>query len=247
MEHNENIRLKVWGQYASFTRADLKVERFSYPCMTPSAARGILSCILWKPEFKWQIKKIEILKPIVYMNVKRNEIKTRQSTNPIIVEDSRTQRNSIILHNVAYIIEASIYQEKMDSKNPPKKYYEMFMRRVRKGQCFRRPYLGQREYSLEFDLPTENDEPIKDTVPIGSMFFDMIYDENAVATPLYFYDVAIQNGVLVCPDECNEKLMRSVDCCPYYDENDEGLKIRRAYFYEQGIDEEKIIANEMDL
>lgn len=247
IKHNEKIRIKVWGDYACFTRPDLKVERFSYPCMTPSAARGILTAILWKPEFKWWIEKIEVLKQVVYMNVKRNEIKSRQSTTPLYIESVRTQRNSIILKDVAYIIEASIYQEKFDEKNTPKKYYEMFMRRVKKGQCYRRPYFGQREYSLDFCSASDNDTPVKETIPIGSMFFDMIYDKNGVPTPMYFYDVAIKNGIVLCPDEQNETLMKSFDILPKYhdcvlkvDENDEGLKLRRCYFYDKGVEEEEI-------
>ena len=239
MRHNEKVRIKVQGDYACFTRPDLKVERFSYPCMTPSAARGILSSILWKPEFKWWVEKIEILKPIVYMNIKRNEIKSRQSNNPLYIEKERTQRNSIILKDVAYIIEASIYQEKMDEKNTPKKYYEIFMRRVKKGQCYRRPYFGQREYSLDFCLANENDKSIEETIPIGSMLFDMIYDKTGMPTPLYFYDVAIQNGILNCPNEKNEELMKSFDILPNY--NDEKIKMHKAYFYDKGVEEEKTI------
>ncbi len=244
MKHEQKIRLKVSGDYACFTRPDLKVERFSYPCMTPSAARGILSAILWKPEFKWWIEKIEVLKPIVHMNVKRNEIKTRQTGNPVYIEDVHTPRNSIILRDVAYVIEASIYQETMDVKNPPKKYYEMFVRRVSKGQCYRQAYLGQREYSLDFCLADEGDKPFDITMPVGSMFFDMVYNENGIPSPLYFYDVAILNGILTCPDECNEALMKSCDVLPMRDEE---TKLRTAHLYERGVAEEQEVEKELGL
>ncbi len=244
MKHEQRIRLKVRGDYACFTRPDLKVERFSYPCMTPSAARGILSAILWKPEFKWWVEKIEVLNPIVYMNVKRNEIKNRQTGTPLYIEDVHTPRNSIILKDVCYIIEASIYQETMDIKNPPKKYYEMFIRRVNKGQCYRQPYLGQREYSLDFCLANDEDKLLDTTMPIGSMFFDMIYDKNAIPTPMYFYDVAIQGGVLTCPDECNVALMSSYDVLP---NRDDETKLRMAHLYESGVVEEKAVEKELGL
>lgn len=246
MKHHEKIRLKVTGDYACFTRPDLKVERFSYPCMTPSAARGILSAILWKKEFKWWIEKIEILKPIVYMNIKRNELKPRQSNSPVYIEDVHTPRNSIILKDVSYIIEASIYQEVMDVNNTPKKYYEMFTRRAKKGQCYRQPYFGQREYSLDFSLAGENDKASPDiTVPIGSMLFDMIYDEKGVPSPLYFYDVAIQQGILSCPNAENEKLMKSHDILPSH--TDAEMVLRKAYLYDKGVEEEKGIEKDLGL
>ena len=105
------VKVKVTGDFACFTRPDLKVERMSYPCMTPSAARGILDSILWKPEFQWFVRTIQILKPVTYFSVKRNEIKNLQGNRVIIIEDSRTQRNSIILKDVSYIIEASVCQK----------------------------------------------------------------------------------------------------------------------------------------
>ncbi len=256
MKHEKKIRLKVCGDYACFTRPDLKVERFSYPCMTPSAARGILSAILWKPQFKWCIEKIEVLKPIIYMNVKRNEIKNRQSGNPLYIEEVHTPRNSIILKDVAYVIEASIYQETMDVKNPPKKYYEMFIRRASKGQCYRQPYFGQREYSLDFCLAADSDKALDNiTMPVGSMFFDMIYNNKGIPSPMYFYNVAIQNGVLGCLDEdnfsidsqwskCNIALMKSCDILPTRDEN---TKLRIAHMYERGVVEENDVAKEIGL
>lgn len=214
------LRVKVTGEFACFTRPDLKVERMSYPCMTPSAARGILDSILWKPEFKWYLRRILVLCPVEYFSVKRNELKTKQSTAPTTIEETHTQRNSIILKNVAYIIEASIYQDAFDPQNPPKKYAEMFKRRVSKGQCFRRPYLGTREFSCEFMPPSENDMPITETVPIGSLFYDMCYTEKGESQPLFAYNMVIRNGVLDCENACNangnlnEQLMASAHLRP---------------------------------
>jgi CRISPR-associated protein Cas5d len=202
--NDNSVRVKIWGEFACFTRPDLKVERMTYPCMTPSAARGVLDCILWKPEFIWHVQKIFVLKPVQFASVKRNEINSKQGKTPIIIEDHRAQRNSIILKDVAYIIEASVYQKEPDAKNPPRKYVEMFNRRVRKGQCWRRPFLGTREFAAEFELPAALDVPIQADIPIGSMFLDMWYDENGVPMPKFFYDVAVRNGVL--------------DCCKEYDQ-----------------------------
>lgn len=177
------LRVKVEGAFACLTRPDLKVERMSYPCMTPSAARGVLDSILWKPEFKWYVRRIVVLRPVTYFSVKRNEIKVKQGKAPLLVEDHRTQRTSIILKDVGYIIEASIFQDSFDAKNPPVKYAEMFRRRVAKGQCFRRPYLGTREFACDFYEPAPGDIPIPDTIPIGSLFYDMLYDQKASPGP----------------------------------------------------------------
>lgn len=209
MLHNEIVRVKVKGEFACFTRPDLKVERMTYPCMTPSAARGVLDSILWKPEFQWWVHHILVLKPIKFFSVKRNEINKKQDKIPIIIEERRAQRNSIILRDVEYIIEASVYQKLSDSANPPRKYVEMFKRRVKKGQCWRRPYLGTREFAAEFYEPFGTEQPIQETIPIGSMLFDIYYDEKGKPSPLFFYDVAIVNGVLECPKELNEKMMQS--------------------------------------
>ena len=209
MIDNEVIRVKVTGDFACFTRPDLKVERMSYPCMTPSAARGVLDSILWKPEFRWWVHRIMVLRPVKFFSVKRNEINAKQAKTPIIIEEKRAQRNSIILRDVAYIIEASVYQKEFDFKNPPKKYAEMFKRRVRKGQCWRRPFLGTREFSAEFSVPDGAEQPIKEVIPIGSMLFDIFYDDEGKPSPLFFYDVAVINGILECPKVANEKMMLS--------------------------------------
>jgi CRISPR-associated protein Cas5d len=217
MLHNEIVHVKVTGEYACFTRPDLKVERMTYPCMTPSAARGVLDSILWKPEFQWWVHRINVLNPIKFFSVKRNEINAKQGKIPVIIEDKRTQRNSIILKNVAYIIEASVYQKEFDPKNPPKKYAEMFKRRVNKGQCWRRPYLGTREFAAEFFTPDGKEQPIQDLIPIGSMLFDIFYDSEGVPSPLFFYDVAVINGILECPGAENEKMMLSTHIQPEID------------------------------
>ena len=227
MLDNRIVKVKVKGDFACFTRPDLKVERMSYPCMTPSAARGILDSILWKPEFQWYVRKIIVLNPVRFTTIKRNEINTKQGKTPIVVDEVdssgnpkyRAQRNSVVLRDVIYIIEASIYQKERSDRNKPEKYIGrkgidsdndgMFVRRLKKGQCWRRPYLGVREFSADFLELDGTEQPIQETIPIGSMLFDIFYDEKGKPEPLFFYDVAIRNGVLNCEVQENEKMMQS--------------------------------------
>jgi len=221
------VRVKVKSDYACFTRPDFKVERMTYPCMTPSAARGILDSILWKPEFQWYVRRIQILNPVRFCTIKRNEIKSKQGRSPIVIEDARTQRNSVVLRDVAYIIEASIYQKQISNRNKPEKYIGrkgrdadndgMFPRRVRKGQCWRRPYLGVREFSAEFMEPDGAERFIEETIPIGSMLFDIFYDEKGKPEPLFFHDVIIRNGILSCEVPENDKMMLSSHIRPPMD------------------------------
>lgn len=214
------VRVKVTGDYACFTRPDLKVERMTYPCMTPSAARGVLDSILWKPEFQWYVRRIIVLNPVRFMSVKRNEINSKQGKNPIVIEERRAQRNSLILRDVAYIIEASIFMGNANDKRMYEKYVGMtdkkegiFPRRVKKGQCWRRPYLGTREFSAEFMQPDGSEEPLQETIPIGSMLFDIFYDEAGKPQPLFF-EAAIHDGVLNCEVQENDQMMRSTHIRP---------------------------------
>lgn len=246
------VRVKVTGDFACFTRPDLKVERMTYPCMTPSAARGVLDSILWKPEFQWYVRRILVLNPIKFYTVKRNEINSKQSKTPIVVDEVNAagkpryhaQRNSVVLKDAAYIIEASIYQKQRSDKNNPEKYIGMnigregmFPRRVKKGQCWRRPYLGVREFSAEFMAPDGTEQPIQETIPIGSMLFDIFYDADGKPEPLFFYDVAVRNGVLNCDVPENDKMMQSTHVRPPIDSEtsaviynfnqDEGKEVER--------------------
>jgi CRISPR-associated protein Cas5d len=217
------VRVKVKGDYACFTRPDLKVERMTYPCMTPSAARGILDSILWKPEFQWYVRRIIVLNPVRFMTIKRNEIKSKQGATPIVVDEvldsgkpkNRVQRNSVVLRDVGYIIEASIFMNNVTDKRMFEKYVGMtekkdgiFPRRVRKGQCWRRPYLGTREFSAEFMPPDGSDQVLQETIPIGSMLFDIFYDDKGKPQPLFF-EAAIRDGVLDCEVPENDQMMRS--------------------------------------
>jgi CRISPR-associated protein Cas5d len=209
MNSKYTVKVRVTGEFACFTRPDLKVERMSYPCMTPAAARGVLDSILWKPEFIWHVQRIYILNPIKFASIKRNEINDKQGRKPIIIEDARAQRNSIILRDVDYVIEAQIYQAIRDDKNPPEKYQAIFNRRIKRGQCFRRPYLGCREFAAEF-LPAEDKlSPIAEDFPIGSMLLDIFFDEKGVPQPKFFYNATIRQGILEFADLYGEMLFSS--------------------------------------
>jgi CRISPR-associated protein Cas5d len=218
MLDDRTVKLKVGGEYACFTRPDLKVERMTYPCMTPSAARGIMESIAWKKDFQWYIRRILILNPIVFVSVMRNEIKCLQRHNPIVVQNEYTPRNSVILKSPSYIIEASVYIDDKVSKIKPEKYIGregidadndgIFVRRLKKGRCWKRPFLGMKEFSAEFSEPDGTEVPINVTLPIGSMIFDIFYD-NGIPKPLYAYDMVIRNGVLDCNIPENMEMRKS--------------------------------------
>lgn len=172
--------LKVWGDFACFTRPEMKVERVSYDVITPSAARAIFEAILWKPEIRWRVTRIEVLKPIKWISVRRNEVgKVASAESPnkpggsgLYIEDHRQQRAGLFLRDVAYRLHAEFevvdsskhvhhYAALHNEKPPepeegqpehPAKYLAMFQRRARKGQCAWQPYLGCREFSAHFEL-----------------------------------------------------------------------------------------------
>ena len=176
--------------------------------------------ILWKPEFQWVVKSIRILKPIAFSSFKRNELSSIQSGAPIDITaidakgspKNRAQRNSIVLRDVEYIIEAAIFmseaniqkvkeRDKKEGRKPCEpivKYRDMFLRRLNKGQCWHQPYLGTREFSCDFFPVTQEDEnranELNLTYPIGSMLFDVWYDKDHNAKPIYMYDAVIQIG-----------------------------------------------------
>lgn len=204
------LKVKVWGDYALFTQPEMKVERMSYPVMTPSAARGVLESIFWKPEMYWEVRSISVLKPIRYQSLMRNEVTTAipetvkgkmQST--FYIEDNRTQRHSLILRDVAYVIEAEI-KLKEHATDDVAKYRDMFRRRVSGGQCFQRPYLGCREFAAAFAkaMPADVPEPID--LEVGTMLFDIKY-EKKVNIP-FFFDAKIEGGVLKVPTELYEQV-----------------------------------------
>jgi CRISPR-associated protein Cas5d len=244
------VSVTIWGEYALFTRPELSVERLSYPFMTPSAARGVLDAILFKPQMRWNISRISALHPRTFpphfptaaakqnyrlIGVRRNEIQGTiaprtvagwmddpTSFEPYLVDSAgregaqgqnRTQRNTLMLHHVAYRIDASpvltpkanqprIRPEDEDDRGPDSttKYAEMFKRRVKKGQCFHRPYLGCREFAAMFTEPSEIDNVLTGwTESLGLMLYDIRFD--AKGNRPGFFDAKVTNGVLHCDME----------------------------------------------
>lgn len=205
------LRLRVWGDAALFTRPELKVERVSYDVCTPSAARGILEAVMWKPEMAWRVERIDVLKPIRFQTIRRNEVGAKAG-NPygIDIEDHRQQRASVILRDVEYVITARIG---LTAKAPPgevvTKYVEMFRRRAKAGQCFHRPCLGTREFAAEFALVEEEDPlppPIPDSPDLGWMLLDIDYSGKS-PVPLFFR-AALDAGSLVVPDPASPEVRR---------------------------------------
>ena len=209
MQNLPPLTVKIGGDFACFTRPELKTERVSYPIITPSAARGVLESIFWKPEFTWQVEEIQTLKPIVYFSIVRNEINARQTTatarnwqrngGGFAAADHRVQRHTLALRDVAYIIKAS-QQLKDEANANPAKYRDQFRRRVAQGRCFATPYLGCREFTAWFEPPDGTEQPIQVTEDFGSMLLTLRYapDGSGYATPRFF-NARLVEGVLRVP------------------------------------------------
>jgi CRISPR-associated protein Cas5d len=203
----------VWGNLACFTRPEMKVERVSYEVMTPSAARGILEAIFWKPEFHWQIRAIHVLKPIRFFSILRNEVNNRATYSAgqrhlrgeegYYAEDDRSQRHTLCLRDVAYAISADIVV-RSGMPEDEAKYRDQFQRRVKRGQCHTMPYLGCREYSAHFGpaIPTQENASLQDiSVDLGRMLFDLDYasDGSGRGQPRFFH-AQLQHGILHVPE-----------------------------------------------
>lgn len=226
-----SIKLHIFGDHACFTRPEMKAERVSYDVITPSAARGVLEAIYWKPQIRWVIDRIHVLTPIRFTHIRRNEVgkkmpspdkKVMSGEKPasvILIEDERQQRASLILRDVAYIIEAHIdlldtRHERGGPELPANqaagKHLEMFNRRARKGQYFHHPYLGTREFPASFALI----EPDSDTPPthpdfagerdLGFMLHDLEFDQDprtrkVKSTTPRFFRATMKNGIIEIP------------------------------------------------
>ena len=223
--------LEVWGPIACFTRPELKVERVSYDVITPSAARAIFEAIFWKPAIHWQITKIEVLNPIKWTSVRRNEVGAVASKNPIFIEEKRQQKNTIMLQDVRYRIWAKLVfiprWKRKETANPtidaeeadllrkdenPGKYNAMFERRASKGQCFNQPYLGTRECSCSFKLVNPEIDalaaPIDENRDLGIMLYDMDFDADIKNPPAMFYRAKMENGVIIVPPKDSKEVLR---------------------------------------
>lgn len=195
--------LEVSGDYACFTRPEMKVERVSYDVITPSAARGIFTAIFWKPAIAWRMTKIEVLNPIRWTSVRRNEVSAVASprSEGIFVEDARQQRAGLILRDVRYRIWAEF--DVLSAGEDPAKYAAMFDRRASNGQYFMHPYLGCREFSckdvrLVKELAPDMARPIPETRDLGFMLYDMDYSNQNDIKPM-FYRPKMVDGVIKIP------------------------------------------------
>lgn len=223
--HDKEFCLEVWGPMACFTRPELKVERVSYDVITPSAARAIFEAIFWKPAIHWQVTKIEVLNPIKWASVRRNEVGAVASKNPIYIEDKRQQKNSLLLKNVRYrlwaklefipqrkrVKQANLFDEEHNDENPAK-YNAMFERRASKGQCFNQPYLGTRECSASFRLVNpetdELDAPINESRDFSIMLYDMDFEQDLKNPPAMFYRARMENGTIIVPPRNSEEILQ---------------------------------------
>lgn len=221
--------LEVWGDMACFSRPELKVERVSYDVITPSAARAIFEAIFWKPAIHWQITKIEVLNPITWTSVRRNEVGAVAGKTPIYIEDKRQQKNSLLLKDVRYRIwakmeyrsvakrmaEGDLFTHEPGNDENPMKYYQMFERRASKGQCFNQPYLGTREFSAAFRLVDTVSETLTPALSpeqggdrdLGIMLYDMDFtDKNDIQA--MFYRAEMKHGVIIVPPLNSEEILR---------------------------------------
>lgn len=217
--------LEVWGDMACFTRPEFKVERVSYDVITPSSARAIFEAILFKRyAMRWQITKIEVLNPIKWTSVRRNEVGALASKKPIYIEDKRQQKNTLALKDVRYRIwaklifipvkdrlkEAFLKHQPGDDENPMK-YYQMFERRASQGQCFTQPYLGTREFSASWRMVDPDKETLVAAIPetkdLGIMLYDMDFS-NPKDIQAMFYRPQMNNGVVVVPPFDSKEILR---------------------------------------
>lgn len=205
------LEVKVWGDFACFTRPEMKAERVTYPVMTPSAARGILEAIFWKPEFSWQIREIHVLNPIRHFSILRNEVNSKASVRSArgwkgnrggyYADDDRAQRHTLALRDVAYIIRAQVALKEHATEGEAK-YRDQFRRRVNRGQCYHRPYLGCREFEAHFADPDGSEQPISLDDDLGRILFDIDYrpDGSGRGIPRFF-NARLQNGIMIIPEE----------------------------------------------
>lgn len=211
------VKVRVWGDYALFTRPEMKVERCSYDVITPSAARGILEAIYWHPGMRWIVDKIYVKNPIQFTSVRRNEVKSKilasnvlQAYNggdkPLYISSKAeiVQRASILLTKVEYVIQAHFEMtEQANATDNPGKFKDIIMRRLRRGECYHMPYFGCREFPANFALYEEEDvNTAYDNVEekdLGFMLFDMDYTDKQDIRPMFFRAV-MRYGVLDLQD-----------------------------------------------
>lgn len=208
-QHSKTFRVRAFGERACFTRPELKVERVSYEVMTPSAARGVLEAIFWKPAIAWQIRRIEVHAPIRFLQLKRNEVGKRaispdryqvagdKAYSLLESDNERQQRNTMYLADVDYVIEANFsLTERAGPDENFAKFEAIFERRLSKGQCFHRPYLGCREFACDVEPADPERRPAPLTKPLGLMLHDIEFGD---VNRAHFFEAKLHNGVLDVP------------------------------------------------
>jgi CRISPR-associated protein Cas5d len=197
--------LRAAGPLACFTEPAFKVERVSYPVMTPSAARGILEAVLWKPAICWHVQRLQVLKPIRFVAFRRNEVNSkapdprRGPVRAFFADEDRAQRNTVALRDVDYLIEAQFtLTERAGAKDNVPKFVDMFSRRLEKGQHFHQPYLGCREFAADVSSAEGAPTPIAETRDFGLMLWDIAFSGDG-NRPL-LYEARMVNGVIEVPE-----------------------------------------------
>ncbi len=218
-QRSPTLKLRARGPLACFTRPDLKVERFSYPVMTPSAARGLIEAVLWKPAIAWRIERIKVLKEIKFTAFRRNEVNSKAARPssavianggppPVLFADEdRAQRNTVALSDVDYVIETHfVMTGKTGSGDNINKFVDMFTRRLAKGQHFHHPYFGCREFAADV-LPADDYlRPIDDTKDLGLMLWDIDFGPKS-NVPIFF-PARLDQGVMEVPQSRDELFVR---------------------------------------
>lgn len=203
------FKVRVRGPYACFTRPEFKAERVSYEVMTPSAARGILEAVLWKPAICWRVERIHVLAPIKLVAIKRNEVAKKASLDTDIgryfADEDRAQRNTLMLRDVDYVLEASFaLTERAAPDDNLQKFVEMFRRRLAKGQCFHTPYLGCREFAAQVEPAPESwevPEELRGRRDLGIMLHDLEFepDGSGMGRPCFF-SATLDDGRVEIPE-----------------------------------------------
>ena len=207
------VKVRVWGDFALFSRPEMKVERCSYDVITPSAARGILEAVYWHPGLRWVVDKIYVKKPIRFTSVRRNEVKSKILASALLqaynggtkepyisTKEEIVQRASLLLRDVEYVIEAHFdMTDRANAADNPGKFKDIIMRRLRRGECYHMPYFGCREFPANVCLCEETDirtayEEVEEK-DLGFMLFDLDYSDRENIQPIFFRAV-MRRGVI---------------------------------------------------
>ena len=217
-----SVKVEVWGDYACFSRPELKTERMSYDVMTPSAARGLLEAIYWHPGLRWVIDRIYVMRPIRFAGIRRNEVKSKISADNVrsamsggkqelylCTSEDIQQRAATVLQDVRYVIEAHfVMTDQAAPSDNAGKFCDIMRRRLEKGQCYHQPCFGVREFPAQFRLWPGGEIPTTgESRDLGLMLYDMDYSDPRNITPMFFR-AALENGVLNVPAPESPEVLR---------------------------------------